>query len=67
MLVEHLKAPIKILFFEEHKSWRDKIHAILAWKVIPQHQQPLWDFCVYLFSPTLSGIPLVGEIISYIY
>lgn len=53
---------IKILFFEEHKSWQDKIHAILV--VLATSASAIVGSLIGTYlAPTLSGIPLVGELL----
>lgn len=53
---------IKILFFEEHNSWQDKIHAILV--VLATSASAIAGSLIgnYL-APTLSVIPVVGELL----
>lgn len=53
---------IKILFFEKHKSWQDKIHAILV--VLATSASAIVGSLIGTYlAPTLSGIPLVGELL----
>lgn len=53
---------IKILFFEKYKSWQDKIHAILV--VLATSASAIVGSLVGTYlAPTLSGVPLVGELL----